>query len=247
MDAGSFVYPTHVYNISRIPNGAVANHFGADNFLQAEAPQHFIGGKPQLVFGGRSIFWSGLIPRPQDWELEFFPTTVRAALDDDYLRIAGERMNASSTLGRKARELVDYFRNSPIANDFVIHETPRALHQPYLLADGTPAEKFFVEPTGVFNTAELLINQTGLTRHDLDLDGPGLFVKLQQFRRGRRRRAPRLVRSEDDGHGDGRAAELLFAQGGHRGRLDREPEADQPVLRVPHVAGRHQATAWASA
>ncbi len=31
VDAGSFVYPTHVYNISRIPNGAVANHFGVQS------------------------------------------------------------------------------------------------------------------------------------------------------------------------------------------------------------------------
>jgi hypothetical protein len=133
------------------------------------------------VFGGRSIFWSGLIPRPQDWELEFFPATVRGDLQAQYLELAGERMNESVTLGSKARELVAHFRNSSIASDFAIHETPRALHQPYLLPDGTPANKFFVEPTGVFNTAELLINQTGLTRPELDLNGGGLFVKLNSF------------------------------------------------------------------
>ncbi|MFO0801121.1 MAG: GMC family oxidoreductase [Gemmataceae bacterium] len=181
VDAGSFVYPTHVYNISRIPNSAVANHFGADNFLQAETPQRFIGGKPQLVFGGRSIFWSGLIPQPQDWELDFFPAAVRADLKAEYLKLAGERMNASLTLGTKARQLVEYLRTRPIGDDFVIQETPRALHQPYLNADGTPRDKFFVEPTGVFNTAELLINQTGLTRPELDLNGPGLFTRLNCF------------------------------------------------------------------
>lgn len=181
VDAGSFVYPTHVYNISRIPNSEVAVHFGADNFLQVETDQQFIGGKPQLVFGGRSIFWSGLIPRPQDWELEFFPATVRADLQGHYLKLAGERMNESLTLGKMASQLVAYFQSCSIANDFVIKETPRALHQPYLLADGTPADKFFVEPTGVFNTAELLINQTGLTHPKLDLNGGGLFVKLNSF------------------------------------------------------------------
>jgi choline dehydrogenase-like flavoprotein len=46
VDAGSFVYPTHAYNISRIPNGDMAVHSGADNFLQTETPQQFIGGKP---------------------------------------------------------------------------------------------------------------------------------------------------------------------------------------------------------
>lgn len=180
VDAGSFVYPTHVYNISRIPNGDVANHFGVDNFRQTPTPQHFIGGKPQLAFGGRSIFWSGLIPEPQDWELAFFPAAVRDDLKGEYLRLAGARMNESLTLGSKASELVDYFRTRPIAVDFDIHQTPRALHQPYLLADGTPADRFFVEPTGVFNTAELLINQAGLTPGK-DLNGAGLFIRLNSF------------------------------------------------------------------
>jgi hypothetical protein len=181
LDAGSFVYPTHVYNISRFPNADVAAHFGVDNFQQTETPEHFIGGKPQLAFGGRSIFWSGLIPQPQDWELDFFPASIRADLKAQYLDLAGKRMNESLTLGTKARELVAYFRNSPIGDDFEVHETPRALHQPYLLEDGTPASKFFVEPTGVFNTAELLINQTGLTRPTIDLNGQGVFVRLNSF------------------------------------------------------------------
>lgn len=181
VDAGSFVYPTHVYNISRIPNSDVAAHFGVDNFQQTGTPERFIGGKPQLVFGGRSIFWSGLIPQPQDWELDFFPATIRADLKAQYLELAGKRMNESLTLGTKARDLVAHFRNSPIWDDFEIHETPRALHQPYLLEDGTPSSKFFVEPTGVFNTAELLINQTGLTRPTIDLNGRGLFVRLNSF------------------------------------------------------------------
>jgi hypothetical protein len=184
LDAGSFVYPTHVYNISRIPNDSVAGHFGADNFRQTETQQHFIGGKPQIAFGGRSIFWSGLIPRPQDWELEFFPDAVRSELKGTYLELAWQRMNASSSLGTKARKLVEYFRSRSIANDFAIHETPRAVHQPYLNPDGTPTDRPFVEPTGVFNTAELLINQVGLTDPKLNLNGPGMFIRLNSFVEG---------------------------------------------------------------
>ncbi len=63
VDAGSFVYPTHVYNMSRIPNGDVANHFGVDNFRQTPTPQHFIGGKPQLVF--RWPFYLLVRPDPE--------------------------------------------------------------------------------------------------------------------------------------------------------------------------------------
>jgi hypothetical protein len=181
VDVGSFVYPTHVYNISRIPNSSVAEHFGADNFQQTPTPHHFIGGKPQLVFGGRSIFWSGLIPQPQDWELDFFPNAVKSALKGKYLKLAGEQMNVSLSLGDKARRLVQHFNSSPIGADFMAQETPRALHQPYLNPDGTPTDQFFVEPTGVFNTAELLINQVGLTHAELNLNGPGMFIRLNSF------------------------------------------------------------------
>ena len=59
LDAGAFIYPTHVYNISRIPNSSVARHFGVDNFTPWPDNAFFIGEKPQLAFGGRSIFWSG--------------------------------------------------------------------------------------------------------------------------------------------------------------------------------------------
>ena len=180
LDAGSFIYPTHVYNISRIPNSAVAHHFGVDNFKQSPTDHHFIGGKPQLAFGGRSIFWSGLIPQPQGWELDFFPDHVRSDLSSNYLAVAGDRMHASISLGERAKELVEHFRKSTLNSDFDIQETPRALHQPYLNPNGTLRDQFFVEPTGIFNTAELLINQVGLTP-GVDQNGNGLFIKLNSF------------------------------------------------------------------
>src|SRR5688500_9951695 len=82
LEAGSFIYPTHVYNVCRFSNSSVANHFGCDTFWQwgNDTAQQFIGGKPMLNFGGRSIFWSGLIPSIQGWELEFFPPRVRQDL-----------------------------------------------------------------------------------------------------------------------------------------------------------------------
>ncbi len=180
LDAGSFIYPTHVYNISRVPNFAVARHFGVDNFQQSPSDSNFIGEKPQLAFGGRSIFWSGLIPEPQSWELEFFPDSVRQDLTSEYFSLAADRMNESISLGDKAKEVVKHFQNSPMNADFVIEEAPRALHQPYLNPDGTVGSEFFVEPTGVFNTAELLINQVGLTP-GANQDGKGLFIKLNSF------------------------------------------------------------------
>ena len=97
-----------------------------------------------------------------------------------YLAKAGETMNASVSMGRTAASIVEHLRNTSLNDEFIILETPRALHQPYLSSDGTPSDQFFVEPTGVFNTAELLINQVGLTPGK-NPEGPGLHIKLNSF------------------------------------------------------------------
>jgi hypothetical protein len=183
LEAGSFVYPTHVYNVCRFPNSSLAKHFGCDTFWQAGHPgsQNYIGEKPQLNLGGRSIFWSGLIPTVQAWELAFLPPRVRQDLESGLLNRAGEVMNESRSMGKAAQAVVAELRQSPLANDFSIQETPRALHQPYLEADGTPKDRFFTEPTGVFNTAELLINQLGLTPGVSHGDFAGLQLLLNHF------------------------------------------------------------------
>lgn len=182
VEAGSFLYPTHVYNVCRFPNAEVARHFGCDTFTQGGDPgtEFWIGEKPQLNLGGRSVFWSGLIPEIQDWELEFFPPRVRDDLRSGLIHRAGEVLNRSRSMGATALAVVARLRDSPLAEDFWIAETPRALHQPYLQADGQPAAEFFTEPTGVFNTAELLVGQLGLTPGAPD-DGPGLHLVLNGF------------------------------------------------------------------
>jgi hypothetical protein len=183
LDAGSFLYPTHVYNICRFPNASLAKHFGCDTFFQSGNPgsEFYIGEKPQLNFGGRSIFWSGLIPTIQDWELEFFPPPVRQDLVGGLLNQAGSMMNESRSMGATAKAIVAKLRESSLEQDFVIRETPRALHQPYLNDTGVPKDQFFTEPTGVFNTAELLINQLGLTPGVSHGDFGGLQLLLNSF------------------------------------------------------------------
>jgi hypothetical protein len=183
LEAGAFIYPTHVYNISRFPNSKLAKHFGCKTFWQSgdSDDQYFIGEEPQLNLGGRSIFWSGLIPSIQPWELEFFPSRVRLDLVSGLLAQAGEKMNESRSMGATAQAIVEKLRASSLVHDFSIQETPRALHQPYLSADGAPRNQFFTEPTGVFNTAELLINQVGLTPGVSHGDGPGMQILLNHF------------------------------------------------------------------
>jgi choline dehydrogenase-like flavoprotein len=183
LEAGSYLFPTHVFNVCRFPNATVAGHFACGTFWQQGAGDHqyYIHERPQLNLGGRSIFWSGLIPTIQPWELEFVPAPVRQDLAGGLLALAGERMNESHTMGATARAVVNRLRQSSLAQDFDVQETPRALHQPYLEADGTPAQQFFTEPTGVFNTAELLINQAGLSPGVSHGDGPGLHLLLNHY------------------------------------------------------------------
>lgn len=183
LEAGSCLYPTHVFNLCRFPNAAVASHFACHTFWQNgdSDSQHYIHERPQLNFGGRSVFWSGLIPKAQDWELDFFPPRVRQDLSAGLLDEAGVRMNQSVTMGSTAQAVVNRLRQSALAQDFDIQETPRALHQPYLTRQGQPSDRLFVEPTGVFNTAELLLNQAGLTPGMSHGDGPGMHLLLDHY------------------------------------------------------------------
>lgn len=183
LEAGAFLYPTHVYNLCRFPNSSIARHFGCGTFWQRgdSGSENYIGEQPQLNFGGRSIFWSGLIPQIQPWELEYFPEPVRSELAGGFLEAAGQVMNQSRSMGETAAGIVARLRASNLGHDFDIQETPRALHQPYLAPDGTPQRDFFTPGTGVFNTAELVINQLGLTPGVSHGDFNGLHLLLNAY------------------------------------------------------------------
>jgi hypothetical protein len=182
LEAGSFLYPTHVYNCCRFSNADVARKFACTTFWQKgqEGERFYIHEQPQLNFGGRSIFWSGLIPETQPWELGFFPERLRAELGG-LLDRAGRTMNESTSLGKTAQAIVSKLRESDLKDDFDIQETPRALHQPYLQPDGAVRQDFGIEPTGVFNTAELLINQLSLVPGVSHGDFGGLFLLLNHY------------------------------------------------------------------
>lgn len=183
IEAGSYLFPTHVFNVCRFPNADVASRYKVKTFYQFgdSGAQNYIHEQPQLNLGGRSIFWSGLIPTIQEWELAFFPDEVRNALAAEYLQLAGTKMNASASMGKTAQAIVARLQASPLADEFDIQETPRALHQPYLNADGAPKDEYFVEPTGVFNTAELLINQLGQAGGSRDHNSNGLHLLMNHY------------------------------------------------------------------
>jgi hypothetical protein len=102
-------FPSHVYNFSRFPNAEVADKFECKTFNQNsnEGEEYYIHERPQLNLGGRSIFWSGLIPTVQDWETGFFsPRASGRNWPAGLLAEAGKKMNESITMGTTAQEVV---------------------------------------------------------------------------------------------------------------------------------------------
>lgn len=157
LEAGGLIYPTHVTNLPgdwpSLPAHHQVGHF------HNEPGSRFLFGS-QMNMGGRSVFWSGLIPRMRDWELAFWPEPVA-----DYLRATGyDRAEATvrkrRTLGPFQRQAVEMFRQR--FPDHLVDELPHSLHQPNL-GHGDELVNVLEKSTGVFSTADLLLDSLAYT------------------------------------------------------------------------------------
>jgi choline dehydrogenase-like flavoprotein len=153
LEAGSLLYPTHMTNLpgdwSRLPSHHQVGHF------TNEPGSDFLSGV-QMNFGGRSVFWSGLIPRMHDWELLSWPTNIREYLvsPDGYDR-AEKLMRKQQTLGRFQNRVVSELQSA--LSDYQIEDLPRSRHQPNLDRQGN-LENVIEGSTGMFSTAALLLD-----------------------------------------------------------------------------------------
>ena len=79
LEAGGLRLPTHMNNL---PGDwkRTAQHHQVGHFTN-EPGSGFLPGV-HLSLGGRSVYWSGLIPRMHDWELAFWPEPVREFLKE---------------------------------------------------------------------------------------------------------------------------------------------------------------------
>jgi choline dehydrogenase-like flavoprotein len=151
LEAGSLLYSTHITNLpgdwSRLPS-----HHQIGHFINEPGSDFLFG--VQMNFGGRSVFWSGLIPRLHSWELASWPQNVRA-----YLASAGgypraeTLMRKQRTLGRFQNRLVNDLRSA--LPNHQIEDLPRSRHQPNLDNQGQ-LENVIEASTGTFSTASLL-------------------------------------------------------------------------------------------
>lgn len=148
LEAGSFHLPSHVGNlpIPTTPRSSVSYDNEQGSLLTKDVCMNL---------GGRSLYWSSVIPRMNPWDVEHWPSDIIYYLQRDGYRQA-ER------LFRKRTEYSDYERSLRARleerfPDYSVSHLPRSYHQEmsWITARlGNPDER----PTGFFSTASLLIN-----------------------------------------------------------------------------------------
>lgn len=141
----------HLVNITDLP---LPNVVEAMNPYELEGDTDLRGGV-SFNLGGRSIFWSAVIPRLREWELKYWPEPIA-----NYLRSSG--YDLAERLFRKRTQyppfqdgLLERFKTE--FSNFEVTHLPRSYHQPGFgpnARSGSPDER----TTGVFSTAALLSN-----------------------------------------------------------------------------------------
>jgi len=152
LETGRAHFLTHVSNQMLNANGLLAAY--RSNQIVKTGPKEFWDGA-NFVVGGRSIFWSGVIPRIMDFEYSFWPNEVATALRDTnqggggYYTKAEAMMRKADTLGEFTKRVIDYC--APKLTGMHVGELPFSFHQP-----NARTSKQWHPSSGMFNTADLL-------------------------------------------------------------------------------------------
>jgi hypothetical protein len=122
LEAGSLIYPSHVTNL---PGDwpALPGYHQVGHFLNQPGSGFLFGA--QMNLGGRSVFWSGLIPRMRDWELGFWPAPIRSYLTSGGYAAAEVTLRKRRTLGPFQNETVAKLRGR--FPDYVVEDLPQSL------------------------------------------------------------------------------------------------------------------------
>ena len=125
--------------------------------------------------GGRSIYWSAVIPRMQGWELMHWPEAIRTYLTDRGYddaethmrkrayyptfqnRLVGAFQSCFGLVEGRNETTAEYHRRLIAEDRYSVDHLPRSLHQPDSRQNprpGSPDER----STGVYNTASLIAN-----------------------------------------------------------------------------------------
>src|SRR5688572_20267221 len=158
LEAGGLTLPTHMTNL---PGdwSRTANHHRVGHFVN-EPGSDFLPGV-HLGRGGRRAYWSGLIPRMRDWELQFWPATLRHCLAEE-VHDDGARL-------RPQTKRCGPFQDEDVAQlkaelpEWHVEDLPRSGHQPFL-NDAGELESIVQDSTGTFSTADLLLSSMGYAK-----------------------------------------------------------------------------------
>lgn len=165
LDAGGLWFPVHM---NELPGSEVdlakRDHLG--HFVNRPGSNLLFG--VHFNLGGRSVYWSGVIPRMRPWEMRgVWPESVRRYLFEpgQYGHNGYERaerlMRRGKTLGPYQNRVRKHLRQT-LGDGFRVLDLPRTLHQPYLDAHGH-LRNLLEKPTGVYSTADLLLDSLGFS------------------------------------------------------------------------------------
>ena len=154
LEAGGLRLPTHM---TSLPGDwtRLATHHAVGHFTN-EAGSDFLPGV-HLNLGGRSVYWSGLIPRMHEWEMQFWPDEIR-----DFLAPTNGGYAAAEQLLRKRLRLGP-FQDQVVTklqsdlSGWTVEDVPRSLHQPFIDTSGSLGN-IVENSTGVYSTADLLLS-----------------------------------------------------------------------------------------
>jgi choline dehydrogenase-like flavoprotein len=177
LDIGCLDFATHVYNLPGTDLGEIVNRHQVGHWSEEAGATMYFTQSVQMNLGGRSVFWSGVIPQMRKWELTHWPDDIANYLLGGGYAKAETLMHKHVTFGEFQKKLIAAIKKDFEA-DFDIVNTPRAYHQPEFAAQGSPPDSFILQSTGTFSTAELLLDS-------LTNNGQGgsehLYVNLNHF------------------------------------------------------------------
>ena len=155
LEAGGLTLPTHMNNL---PGdwSRTANHHKVGHFVN-EPGSDFLPGV-HLSLGGRSVYWSGLIPRMHEWEMAFWPEPVRSFLKQDGYEPAERLLRKTRRLGPFQDQVVAKLKVD--LPDWHVEDLPRSVAQPFL-NDAGQLGNIVQDSTGMFSTADLLLASMG--------------------------------------------------------------------------------------
>ena len=178
LEAGGLTFPTHTTNLpgdwSRLATHHQVGHYNN------EPGSDFILGV-HLSLGGRSNYWSGLIPRMRDWEIQFWPPEIRDFFtSQNGYGEAEELMRKGKTLGPFQDNLVS--KLSADFGDWIVADLPHSRHQPNI-SDANLVENVLESSTGTFSTTDLLLTSMAFDgtagRDNLTINLGHLVTKIE--------------------------------------------------------------------